>query len=206
MEKGKLITLEGGEGSGKSTQLEFVKNWFEKHNIPYMITREPGGTALGDDVRNILKHAKYQILPRAEILLFNACRAELIEEKIKPALNNGINVICDRFYDSSVAYQAFGRGLDASQVMDICMYATDQIEPDLTLWLDIKPAVAFARKHGADENDRMEQSGLEFHNNVYLGYKYLHENYPRIKRIDATKSIDEVSADIDTLLKQSFNI
>ena len=138
------------------------------------------------------------------MLLFNACRAELIDEIIKPALLNGINVICDRFYDSTVAYQSFGRGLDAEQVMDICMYATNQIEPDMTFWLDIEPSIAFARKHGADLNDRLEQSGLEFHNNVYKGYKYLHKNYPRIKRIDATLTIDEVSAKINEILTEKF--
>ena len=204
MEKGLLITLEGGEGSGKSTQLEYIKNWFTKRNIPFIVTREPGGTDLGNEVRNILKHAKYEITPRSELLLFNACRAELIDEVIKPALLNGINVICDRFYDSTVAYQSFGRGLDAEQVMDICMYATNQIEPDITFWLDIEPSIAFARKHGADLNDRLEQSGLEFHNNVYKGYKYLHKNYPRIKRIDATLTIDEVSAKINEILAEKF--
>ena len=205
MEKGIFISLEGGEGVGKSTQIEFIKKWFEDHNLKYLCTKEPGGTPLGEQVRGILKYAKFEIVPRAELLLFNAARAELIEEVIRPAINNRINVISDRFFDSTIAYQAYGRGLDVNTVMDICKYATDQIEPDITFWLDLPPKEAFERKFGADKDDRMEQSGIEFHNRVYEGYKYLAKTYPnRIKRIDASKSAEEVSAQIDYYLTQKF--
>ena len=204
MKKGRLITLEGGEGVGKSTQLEFIKNWFEMHDMPYIVTHEPGGTNLGEDVRNILKYAKYEIKPRAELLLFNAARAELIDEVIKPALNNRINVICDRFYDSSIVYQGYGRGLDKEIVTDICMYATDQIEPDVTFWLDLPPKEAFERKFGPDSGDRFEQNGMAFHNTIYNGYKVLSEKYKRFKRIDASKSANEVSEQIEYYLTQMF--
>ena len=204
MEKGKLITLEGGEGVGKSTQLEFIKNWFEVHDIPYIITHEPGGTNLGEDIRKMLKYSKYEIKPRAELLLFNAARAEIIDEVIKPALNNRINVICDRFFDSSIVYQGYGRGLDKEIVTDICRYATDQIDPDITFWLDLSPKEAFERKFGPDKGDRFEENSLEFHNAIYNGYKELHQKYKRIKRIDASKSVDEVSEQIDYYLTQIF--
>lgn len=204
MKKGKLITLEGGEGVGKSTQLEFIKNWLEVHDIPYIITHEPGGTKLGEDIRNILKYAKYEIKPRAELLLFNSARAELIDEVIKPALNNRIAVICDRFFDSSIVYQGYGRGIDADIVTDMCKFATDQIEPDLTLWLDLPPKEAFARKFGPDKDDRFEQSGMEFHNKIYNGFKELSEKYKRIKRIDASKSAEEVSEQIEYYLTQMY--
>ena len=204
MEKGKLINLEGGEGVGKSTQMKFIKKWFEDHNLPYIVSHEPGGTALGEDIRNILKYAKYEISPRAELLLFNSARAELIDEVIKPAINNRINVICDRFFDSTIVYQGYGRGLDTSQVIDLCHYATDQITPDMTLWLDLPPKEAFERKFGPDKKDRFEESGLEFHNKVYEGYKELSKTFPRIKRIDASKSIEDVSTQIDYYLTKLF--
>lgn len=204
MEKGKLISLEGGEGVGKSTQLKFIKKWFDDHNLPYIITHEPGGTDLGEDIRNIVKYAKYEISPRAELLLFNTARAELVDEIIKPALNNRINVICDRFVDSSIVYQGYGRGLDVSEVTDLCYYATSQILPDITFWLDLPPKDAFERKFKPDKGDRFEESSLEFHNKIYDGYKQLCKKYSRIKRIDASKSIDEVSAQIDYYLTQLF--
>ena len=205
MKKGIFISLEGGEGVGKSTQLTFIENWFKKNNLPYLMTHEPGGTALGEEIRNVLKYGKYEILPRSEILLFNAARAELMDEKIIPALNNRINVISDRFFDSSIVYQAFGRGLNINEVYDICKYATNQIEPDITFWLDLDPKSAFERKFGPDSGDRFEETGLEFHKKVYDGYKYLAKTFPnRIKRIDASKSVEEVSAQIEYYLNQKF--
>ena len=204
MQKGIFISLEGGEGVGKTTQLNFIKQWFESHDLPYIITHEPGGTPLGEEIRQILKYSKYQILPRAELLLFNAARAELIEEVIKPSINNRINVIADRFFDSSIVYQSYGRGLELNDVVDICMYATSQIEPDLTFWLDLSPKEAFERKFGPDAGDRFEHTGLEFHNKVYEGYKKLAKQYHRIKVIDASKSEKEVSEQIDYYLTQKF--
>lgn len=204
MKKGLLITLEGGEGIGKTTQVEFVKKWFEDHNISCITTKEPGGTPIGDDLRKILKTATYEFTPKCELLMFNACRAELIARVIKPAINNGINVICDRYIDSSFTYQGYGRGLDQNDVSDICNYATDGIVPDLTLWLDLNPVDAFKRKNGADAGDRLENAGLDFHNRVYEGYKKLNETNKRYRRIDASLSIEEVSAQIDKILSETF--
>ena len=205
MKKGIFISLEGGEGVGKTTQFDFIKKWFEDHNLPYITTHEPGGTELGEDIRNIVKYGKYNISPRSELMLFNAARAQLTDDKIIPAINNRINVVSDRFFDSTIVYQSFGRGLDFNAVIDICKYSTSQIEPDLTLWLDLTPKEAFERKFGPDSGDRFENTGLEFHNKVYQGYKKLAEMFPnRIKRIDASKSKEEVSEQIAYYLTQKF--
>lgn len=203
-EKSIFISLEGGEGVGKSTQIAFIKDWFEKHNLPLVNTFEPGGTELGQEIRKILKHAEYNITPRAELLLFNACRAELMEDVVFPSLNQNISVLSDRFCDSSFVYQSYGRGLDFDDVYNIISYATNDTFPYYTFWLDLPPKEAFERKNGAD-NDRFEQTGLDFHNKVYNAYKELHEKFPeRIKRIDASKSIEEVSAQIEKYLNDYF--
>lgn len=204
MEKSIFISLEGGEGVGKSTQIAFIKRWFEKHNLPLITTFEPGGTELGQEVRKILKHAEYNITPRAELLLFDACRAELVEDVILPSLHDNISVLSDRFCDSTFVYQSYGRGLQFQDVFNITSYAIKDTFPYFTFWLDLPPKDAFERKNGAD-NDRFEQTGLEFHNKVYNAYKDLHEKFPeRIKRIDASKPIEEVSAQIEKYLNEYF--
>lgn len=204
MEKAIFISLEGGEGVGKSTQIAFITEWFKKHNLPLTTTFEPGGTELGQEVRKILKHAEYDITPRAELLLFNACRAELMEEVIKPAISNNISILSDRFCDSTFVYQSYGRGLDFNKTYNITQFAVDDVFPYFTFWLDLPPKEAFARKNGAD-NDRFEQTGLDFHNKVYEAYKDLSKKFPnRIKRIDASKSVEEVSAQIEQYLNEYF--
>jgi dTMP kinase len=169
MKKGFFITVEGGEGSGKGTQVEFIKKWLTDNKIEYIFTREPGGTKIGEDLRTILKHADYIFNSRAELLIFNAARAQLVEEVIRPALNAGKVVVSDRFHDSSLAYQGNARGLGFDNVLKVCSFAMDGCDPDLTIWLDIDPEVAFKRKGGADANDRFEQSGLDFHRKVREG-------------------------------------
>lgn len=203
-QKSIFISLEGGEGVGKSTQIAFIKEWFEKHNIPYVNTFEPGGTELGQEVRKILKHAEYKVCPRAEMLLFNACRAELVNDVIIPSLNDNISVISDRYIDSCFVYQAYGRGLDFDEVYNITSYAINNTFPNITFWFDLPPQLAFERKMGAD-NDRFEQIGMDFHNKVYESFKELSIKFPeRIKRIDASKSKEEVSAQIEEYLNNYF--
>ena len=163
MFKGKFITIEGGEGSGKSTQINVIKAWLEKHNISYVLTREPGGSPLGEELRKILKNATYDFSEMAELYLFNAGRIEHIEKVIKPNLEKGITVVCDRYYDSTLAYQGVARGLGYEKVKNLCKLAIDGMEPDMTIWLDINPVDAFKRKGGADVGDRLEQTGLNFH-------------------------------------------
>lgn len=203
MKKSKFITIEGGEGCGKSTQIAFIKSWFEKHNIPCVFTLEPGGSPLGMELRKILKNSTYEFSDLAELYLFNAGRVEHIDKVIKPNLQKGIFVVCDRYFDSSIAYQGAARGLGYERVKQICFDAVDDMIPDLTIWLDLNPEDAFRRKGGADVGDRIEQTGLDFHKRVYAGYQKLYEEYPeRIKRVDATKSVEEVSAQIDKILTE----
>ena len=205
MKKGIFISLEGGEGAGKSAQMDFIKKWFEYNEIPFVSTREPGGTDLGEEVKNIIKFSTYKICDRAELMLFNACRAELMDDVIIPNLEKGVCVIADRFLDSTYAYQCCGRGLNKNDVEYMCSFATNGVKPDYTFWLDITPAAAFARKKGADQTDRIETADLSFHERVYAGYKELNEKESRFIRIDATKNIAEVSKQIETQLNKIFN-
>ncbi len=205
MKKAIFITLEGGEGVGKSTQLNFLGEWFKAHNMPFITTHEPGGTPLGEEVRKILKHADYKITPRSELFLLNACRAELVDDVIIPALSSGVSVISDRYLDTCIAYQYYARGIEYDKVKDMTEYAISNNYPTITFWLDLPPIDAFRRKMGADENDRFEQSGLDFHNKVYNGYKEMHAQNPdRIKRIDASKSAEEVKEEIEKYLDELF--
>ena len=206
MKKGLFISLEGGEGAGKSEQVNFVKKWFEYNQIPYLLTKEPGGTELGEELRPIIKTAPYPINTRAELLLFNACRAELVDEVIKPNIEKGVTVVSDRFSDSTYAYQCAGRGLNETDVKNIIDFATGGLQPDVTFWLDITPTQAFARKHGADIGDRIENTDLSMHERVYSAYKHLSETLPRVIRIDATLTIAEVSKQIETHLNRLFGI
>ena len=202
MKKAKFITIEGGEGCGKSTQIAFIKKWFEEHDLPYVLTLEPGGSPLGMELRKILKNSTYEFSDLAELYLFNAGRVEHIDKVIRPNLEKGVYVICDRYFDSSIAYQGNARGLGYERVKNICFDAVGYMIPDLTIWLDLDPENAFARKGGADEGDRIEQTGLDFHKKVYEGYKRLYAEYPeRIKRVDASQSVENVSKQIDKILE-----
>ena len=201
--KGKFITVEGCEGVGKSTQLRLLKDYFEKEGIPALFTREPGGTPVAERIRDILLDKKLSVSPLVEAELFAVARMEHINNLIKPALEEGKIVICDRYIDSSFAYQAYARGLGMDFIKGVNVYAVENCMPDLTLFLDISPEDAFVRKGGADKDDRLEQSGIEFHKKVYLGYKTLaSENTSRIVCIDAKKSADEVFAQIVKVLKE----
>lgn len=207
MKRSKFITIEGGEGCGKSTQIEYIKSWFQKRNIPCVFTLEPGGSPLGMELRKILKNSTYEFSDLAELYLFNAGRVEHIDKVIKPNLEMGKFVVCDRYFDSSIAYQGNARGLGYERVKSICFDAVGDMIPDLTIWLDLNPEDAFRRKGGADKGDRIEQTGLSFHKKVYEGYQRLYKEYPhRIKRVDATKGVEEVSQQIDSILTDLFAI
>ncbi|MBQ4347929.1 MAG: dTMP kinase, partial [Firmicutes bacterium] len=159
---GLFITIEGGEGAGKSTQSRLLCEYFEQMKKPYLFVREPGATSLGEKIRGILLDKKTgRINHHAEIMLYAAARAQLMEEKIRPALEAGNTVICDRFLDSSVAYQGFGRGIELKAIYDINKYALLGTEPDITFFLDIFPAEAFSRKE-RDAKDRIESDEMSF--------------------------------------------
>lgn len=177
--KGKFITFEGCEGVGKSTQVALLKNYLEETNQDCLFLREPGGNEISEKIRNIILDTKNEgMVPRCEVLLYCAARAQLVNEVIKPALDSGKLVICDRFIDSTFAYQGVAGKLGAELVENLNNCACGDVVPNLTIFLDLSPKEAFARKGGADLNDRMEMKGMEFHNDVYKGYKLAQERHP----------------------------
>ena len=176
--KGKFITFEGCEGSGKSTQIELYRKYLEEKNIEYLFVREPGGTEISEKIRAIILDINNdKMCDEAEALLYAAARAQLISEKILPALNSGKLVICDRYIDSSFAYQAYARGLGMDFISKINSFAIDNCMPDKTVFLNISSKQAFLRKGGADKDDRLELSGEDFHQRVYEGYVELSKIY-----------------------------
>ncbi len=200
--RGKFITFEGCEGSGKSTQLRLLSEYLDKLGVDYILTREPGGSEIAEQIRNIILNGKNTAMcDECEALLYAAARVQHLKEKIAPALDKGKLVICDRYVDSSLAYQGYARGLGREYIENINSLALERFAPDLTVFLDISPAEAFKRKHGADPDDRMEQMGLEFHTRVYNGYKALMEIAPRICAVDCLGSKYETQANIRALLK-----
>lgn len=201
--KGKFITFEGCEGSGKSTQLKLLSAYLDEHNIDYILTREPGGSEIAEQIRKIILDGKNSAMcDECEALLYAAARVQHLKEIVAPALDGGKLVICDRYVDSSLAYQGIARGLGEEFVAGINAYALKEFAPDLTIFLNISPEAAFERKHGADENDRMEQLGIAFHQKVYEGYLALAQKYPRICPIDCSGTKWETSKKIVKLLGQ----
>lgn len=170
--KGKFITVEGCEGVGKSTQLRLLKEYFEKENIDAIFTREPGGTPVAEKIREILLDKKLNVTPRIEAELFAVARMEHINNRIKPALEEGKVVVCDRYLDSSLAYQGVARNLGIDEVYNINWYARDNCMPDLTIFIDMDPANSWRKQRGTIiQNDRMEGESSEFHALCYKGFK-----------------------------------
>jgi dTMP kinase len=201
--KGKFITFEGCEGSGKSTQLRLLSEKLNELGVDYILTREPGGSDIAEQIRKIILDGKNTAMcDECEALLYAAARVQHLKEIVKPALDSGKLVICDRYVDSSLAYQGIARGLGESFVEEINSFAMSEYSPDLTVFLDISPEDAFKRKHGADEDDRMEQLGLAFHTKVYEGYLSLVKKYPRIHPVDCHGTKWETSDKIIALLKK----
>ncbi|MDE6356768.1 MAG: dTMP kinase [Clostridia bacterium] len=200
--RGKFITFEGCEGSGKSTQLKLLADYLKGLGVDFVMTREPGGSEISEEIRKIILNKDYdKMCDECEALLYAAARIQHLREKVAPALDSGTLVICDRYVDSSLAYQGYARGLGAEYVAAINEFALNEFCPDLTVFLDISPAAAFERKHGADENDRMETQGLAFHEEVYKGYKKLTGKFPRICAVDCGGSRLETHEKIKKLLK-----
>ena len=200
---GKFITFEGCEGSGKSTQLRLLGEYLDDKKIPYIMTREPGGSPIAESIREIILDGKNTAMcDECEALLYAAARIQHLKERVIPALNEGKLVICDRYVDSSLAYQGEARGLGLEYIEAINELAIKNYSPDLTVFLDIPPDKAFARKHGADENDRMEKQGLDFHMRVYAGYKKLISKYPRICAVECGGTKFQTHENIISLLKK----
>lgn len=204
---GKFITFEGGEGCGKSTQVRRLKSELEKLGIRVLLTREPGGTALAEKIRTLLKdESEDPPCDRAELLLFLAARAQLTEKVIAPALASGVWVISDRFSDSTVAYQGYGRGLPLPLIRTANDFACGEIRPDMTVLLDIDPATAEARMRRREEDtatsaDRIELAGDDFHRRLREGFDEIARSEPdRVKRVDAGGTPEEVQERIWKLL------
>lgn len=199
--KGIFITLEGPDGAGKSTQVKNIKSYFENAGREVVVSREPGGTPISEKLRNIvLDNGNAEMDDITEMLVYAAARAQHVSEKIRPALDKGSVVVCDRFVDSSIAYQGYGRNL-GNQVGEVNRYATGGLEPDVTFFMDLDPEIGRSRI-GKDVRDRLEQQKLDFHYRVYEGYKAICEKYPeRVVRIDATRTIDEIKEDIYSKLE-----
>jgi dTMP kinase len=199
---GWFVTFEGTEGSGKSTQVQLLADRLKKLDRAVITLREPGGTVIGEEIRNILKQSgpDRHLHSETELLLMNASRAELVREVIRPSLDKGTVVLCDRFFDSTVAYQVFGRGLDATQAQRVIEFAIAGTVPDLTLLLQVPLEVSEARRSARSTpaaGDRFEEEGREFFKRVELAYEEIAANSgTRVRTIDATKPIDEVHAEI----------
>ena len=204
MEKGKFITFEGCDGCGKSTQLKLLSEYLAKENVPHIFTREPGGGKISEAIREILLNGKNaEMTDDCEALLYAAARMQHLADRVEPALAEGKLVVCDRYVDSSLAYQAYARELGRDFIEKINAYALENYLPDLTVFIDLTPEAAFARKHGADENDRMEQAGITFHKRVYEGYDTLANEYPqRIARVDGKRTPVEIFQRVIALLKE----
>ncbi len=203
--KGKFITFEGCEGSGKSTQLSLFREYLEKKNIDYVFTREPGGTEIAEKIREIILDINNKgMTDECEALLYASSRVQHIKEKILPCLNEGKLVLCDRYIDSSFAYQAYARGMGMEFIKKINSYALENCMPNFTVFLNINPVDAFKRKGGMDKDDRLEQCGLEFHKKVYDGYLKLSNEYKeRFLMIDCSGSKMETHNKIIKALEEN---
>ncbi len=197
--RGLFVTFEGTEGSGKSTQIRALAEFLREQGYSVVLTREPGGTPIGDQVRRILlDHANDEMHPRTEVLLFLASRAQHVEELIRPALKAGKVVLCDRYADSTLAYQGYARGEDVSELRRLIDYATGGLWPDLTFWLDLPVDEGLAR---LERKNRLDSEALTFHRRVREGYKRLAAAEPqRWVRIDGTLPRAEIQGQIRKIL------
>jgi len=199
----KFITIEGGEGSGKTSLIKLLVNDFKKLNIDTLTSREPGGSKIAEEIRQVILNVENTKMDyMTEALLYAASRKQHLEEIIKPAINEGKLVICDRYIDSSLAYQGWARGLGIENVYDINMYATEGFLPDLTLFIDIPAEVGLERiKSNNRDVDRLDLEKISFHHKVREGYLKIAEMYPeRIVVIDGNKSLEEVYEDIKKVI------
>lgn len=205
MEKGFFISFEGLDGSGKSTQIEFLRQYLDERGIPSVFVREPGGTAIGEEIRSIILDRRNDGMdPVAEAMLYAASRAQLVSEVIEPALAAGKVVVCDRYIDSSVAYQSFGRGLKY-KVAEINEHAVRGVMPDVTFWLDVPPETGRSRRTGR-EQDRLEAERDAFFYRVQEGYSKLAEHFPdRIVRVDGSLPREEIREQIVGLVGEMLD-
>ena len=211
--RGRLIVFEGVEGAGKSTQLQRLVGRLARAGVAHRAFREPGGTPIGDAVRDLVLHPRWSVTPRAEALLYMASRAELVAREVEPALTAGTIVLLDRFFLSTYAYQIAGRGLSESDVRSANMMATQGLVPDVTILLTLRADVGLERAKRRGEADRIEQSGREFHARVEAafaefstpGWQLTHEECGPIVAVDATGSPDDVETRVLDALTSRFS-
>jgi dTMP kinase len=203
MNRGIFITIEGVEGVGKSTNIEFIKQYLSNLNIDYLVTREPGGTLLAENIRDLLLSiGDDSPVELCELLLIFSARAQHIEKVIEPALKGGTWVICDRFTDATYAYQGGGRGMNAKLISELETMVQGSLRPDLTIILDLDPETGLSRARNRGELDRFEREHVDFFMKVREVYLQIATNHPeRCAVINAGNELDEVSRDIELLLK-----
>lgn len=210
MAKGKFIVFEGGEGSGKSTMIEKTYEWLINNNINCIKTREPGGIKISEKIREvILDNDNIEMDSRTEALLYAAARRQHLVEKVIPALNDGVVVLCDRFIDSSLAYQGHARGIGIDEIMKINEFAIDGYMPDLSIFFDIEPKLGLERilMDNNREVNRLDKEKMEFHTLVREGYNLVYDmNKDRIVKIDASKSIDDVFNNVKEIIAKELDI
>ena len=208
MTHGRFVSFEGIEGCGKTTQIGLLSEYLKNRNLPFTVTREPGGTAVGEGIRKILLHSEtIHLTAASELLLFYASRSQNITEKIVPALQRGEIVICDRFYDASMAYQGYGRGIPLDFIEKVTDLVCNGYRPESTILLDIDPELGLRRartRNGqrSEDEGRFEMEDVEFYTRIRRGYLDLAKREPnRIHTIPADRSIDEIHRDILGILK-----
>jgi len=200
-----FITLEGPDGSGKTTQAHLLAEWLQGQGYDVVLTREPGGTDIGDQIRAVLHDPCNNAMDaRTEILLYSASRAQHVAQQIQPALAGGQVIVSDRYADSTLAYQGYGRGLDLDTLRKITEFATGGLTPDLTLYLDITPKEGLERRQlGGGEWNRLDAEALEFHQRVRSGYLELIEQEPeRWVAVDADRAVEKVQAEIRVMVRE----
>lgn len=197
-----FVTFEGIEGAGKSTLVAGVAARLRAGGERVVVTKEPGGTEFGDAVRALFLDPAFRVDPIAEAMLVNASRAQLVTEVIAPELKTGAIVLCDRFFDSTIAYQGFGRGLDRDELLQVCLTATNRISPDLTILVDIPVDVSRARVRARGDKDRMEREGDDFHRRVREGYRILARRFAqRYVTLDGTQDPEVLVRDAAALVE-----
>jgi len=203
---GILITFEGVEGCGKSTQANFFRDWLVSRDTECILTREPGGTSLGEQIRKILlEPSPVRIDPLTELLLYIASRAQIVQEVIKPALDGGKIVLVDRFYDSTMAYQGWGRGLDRKMIREINRFAVSGVVPDVTFVLDIAPEIGLSRvTNRSSDNlpDRIEAERISFHRRVRDGFLQIAGEEDRCYLIDGARSADVIQRELRNIYSE----
>ncbi|WP_054956699.1 dTMP kinase [Paenibacillus dakarensis] len=203
-----FITIEGGEGTGKTTMIGRLAAYMQNNSIPYLITREPGGIDIAEKIRSIILNPEHTSMDaRTEALLYAAARRQHLVEKVEPALAEGLTVICDRFVDSSLVYQGIARGIGIDEVWAINQFAIENRMPDITLLLDIDPETGLSRimSNPDREYNRLDMESLAFHHMVRDGYRLLAGRYPdRIKVIDASKSLSQVEQEMIRVLESAI--